>query len=72
MNLLAEHYLQGWGVSKNYSKAISYYTKSANKGDDYAQGQLGYHYYYGEGIEENRKLSYYWFKKSAEQGNTLF
>ena len=60
-------------LSKNepqyYQKAVYWFRKAAEQGDDSAQGMLGWCYYYGRGIEQNYTEAVYWFRKEAEQGD---
>ena len=56
--------------SKDVSKAIDLYTKSAEGGNPFAQGTLGYLYQYGDGVvtpDYQRALE--WNSKAAESGD---
>lgn len=55
--------------AKEYNKAISWLTKSANKGYRDAQFLLGLMYSNGEGCEKNNSTAVYWYQKSAEQNH---
>ncbi len=61
---LARFYENGEGVSQNYSEAVGWYTKAADKGNAEAQLELGERYY------KVRKYSTAaeWYRKAAEQG----
>ena len=55
--------------AKEYNKAISWLTKSANKGNRDAQFLLGLMYSNGEGCGKNNSTAVYWYQKSAEQNH---
>lgn len=68
--LLAECYRNGRGVKQDYSEALSWYEKAANKNIVEAQYQLGYFYEYGLcGVKEDKNKSFSWYSKAAEQGH---
>lgn len=48
--------------------AKSKWRKKAEKGDSFAQCNLGMDYYFGEHEEQSYEMAVYWFTKSAEQG----
>ena len=53
---IGEHYLNGWGTEKNYTKAFEYFQKSIsynNTENAKSWNSLGYLYYYGLGVEKN-------------------
>ena len=54
----------------NYSEAIKWFKKDAEKGYADAQNRLGVRYYKGEGVEINREDAFKYFMKAAEQGHT--
>ena len=54
---------------ENYKEAIKWYMKSAEKGNDAAQSDLGVMYFSGQGVPQNYSESAKWFRKAAEQGN---
>jgi TPR repeat protein len=44
----------------------------ANKGDEFAQRELGNYYYYGVGgVQQNRGEAAEWYRKAANQGDTF-
>ena len=55
------------GVTKDYKKAVEWYTKSAEQG--YARGQysLGYMYHNGKGVTKDKAKAVECFTKAAEQ-----
>jgi TPR repeat protein len=62
-------YANGNGVSKDYSEAIKWYRKAAERGYPDAQGKLGWSYYISRnGVPRNEAEAVKWFCKAAEQG----
>ena len=61
---LARFYENGEGVSQNYSEAVGWYTKAADKGNAEAQLELGERYYKVRKYSEAAK----WYLKAAVQG----
>ncbi|MCL2760801.1 MAG: tetratricopeptide repeat protein [Desulfuromonadales bacterium] len=67
---LGARYLQGrWGVTRNYTEAVKWYRKAAEKGFAEAQNSLGQMYASGQGVDKNYDEAAKWFRKAAEQGN---
>ena len=62
-------YFNGEGVAQNWKEAVRWYRKAAERGNAYAQFNLGLSYYYGEGISKNLDEALKWFRKAAEQGH---
>lgn len=60
---LARFYENGEGVSQNYSEAVGWYTKAADKGNAEAQLELGERYYKVRKYSEAAK----WYLKAAVQ-----
>lgn len=58
-------------LSKNepqyYQKAVYWFRKAAEQGDDSAQYMLGRCYYYGRGIEQNYTEAVNWYQKAADK-----
>ena len=63
-------YAYGKGVDQDYTKAVEWYTKSAEQGDSDAQWLLGDMYEYGRGIEQDYDAAIGWYTESAKQGNS--
>ncbi|MDE7347337.1 MAG: SEL1-like repeat protein [Muribaculaceae bacterium] len=62
-------YNLGYGVPKNMDKAMEWYTKAAEAGDEVAMDNLGIIYYYGnDGVQKNYDKAFYWFSKAAKTG----
>lgn len=75
MTGLANLYINGQGVNRDYQKALQLYSaatvgllKLAENGDASAQHRLGTNLADGVGIQQNHKEGFKWIKKSAEQG----
>ena len=62
---LGKEYLKGKIVPKDTTKAIDYFTQSAEAGNQYAQYALGKLYL----DTHNQEQAHYWFTQSAAQGN---
>ena len=61
---IGEHYLNGWGTEKNYTKAYEYFKKSIsynNTDNAKSWNSLGYLYYYGLGVEKDIKKAFDYF-----------
>lgn len=61
---------RGWSLRQLNRKkeALDDYMKAAQKGDAWAQNQVGIHYWHGILVDQNRDEARKWFKRSAEQG----
>ena len=64
---IAFMYVNGEGVSQDYSEAVKWFRKAAEKGDGMGQSALGYAYYGGYGTDKNYAEALNWFRKAAEQ-----
>jgi len=62
-------YINGEGVSQDYTQAAAWYRKAAEQGDADAQFKLGRLYYHGHGVPQDDTQSAFWYRKAAEQGN---
>ncbi|MBO7321300.1 MAG: sel1 repeat family protein, partial [Bacteroidales bacterium] len=63
-------YYYGEGVEKNYTEAVKWYRKAADKGHLDAQYNLGNRYYNGEGVEKNYTEAVKWYRKAADKGHS--
>lgn len=54
---------------KQYTEAIEWFQKAADKGNQLAMFSLGAMYFDGEGVSRNYSLAKKWIKKSMEKGN---
>jgi len=66
---LGTMYFNGFGVDKDYSKAVEWYRKSAEQGDVNGQINLGTMYFNGFGVDKDYSKAVEWYRKSAEQGD---
>ncbi len=55
---------------EDYTAAISFFKKSAEQGNAYAQYSIGQMYRQGLGVTQDSKQAVSWFQKAAEQGFT--
>ena len=65
---VGEHYLNGWGTEKNYTKAFEYFNKSISYNTSESArswNSLGYLYYYGLGVNKDVKKAFEYFKTGA-------
>ena len=71
-NNLGDCYYYGRGVNKNYTLAVYWYERAADKGawDKEAQNNLGDCYYYGKGVEKNYKMAVDWYEKAAKNNHS--
>ncbi|PKC09004.1 HCP-like protein [Rhizophagus irregularis] len=79
MVMLGYCYINGIGTEINKKKVLEFYEKAANKGNIYAQNQLGLLYKSGIGIEKDLNKAIFWIKRSAKESidgkdilNTLY
>lgn len=59
------YYLECLHVERDYDKAIKYFTRSADKGDNYSMYMLGEIYKHGLGIAVNKEIAKTWYKKAC-------
>jgi len=66
---LGEMYLQGKGVTQDYTTAMRWLKQAATQGDvAAAESDLGLIYYNGAGVKRDYAEAARWFQKAAEQG----
>ena len=63
--------LRGQGVKVNYSKAFSFYSKSAAQGDPNACYALGVIYVTGRGAKKSEKEALCWTEKAVDQDHAI-
>ncbi len=68
---LANLYLNGQGVPKDYHEALKWSLMAANKGDAEAQCCVGLIYDMALGVPQDYKEAMNWYSKSALQGNAV-
>ena len=65
---LGSCYYNGEGVDRDYTKAVEWYTKSAEQEYASAQYSLGRCYENGNGVEKDLEEAKKWYQKAADQG----
>ncbi len=71
-NLTAEemyNQARGFDNQKDYTEAVKWYRKAAEKGYAAAQTSLGWCYESGNGVQQDYAEAAKWYRKAAEQGN---
>ena len=68
---LARSFAEGKGVEQNWTKAVEWYTKAAEKGHSDAMNNLGCCFWKGEGVEQNWTKAAEWYTKAAEKGDSM-
>ena len=66
---LGNCFQSGIGVTRNFKRAVEWYTKASDQGSAYAQNILGDLYRFGFGITYNFKRAVELYTKASEQGN---
>ncbi|GBB83537.1 hypothetical protein RclHR1_10230007 [Rhizophagus clarus] len=67
---LANMYIYGKGIKKDFSKAFELSKKLAEKNNPNAINRLGYCYDFGIGIKINKKKAFELYQKAADLGNS--
>ena len=67
---LAKCYHKGWGIIKDDSETVKWYSKAANQGYPKAQCNLGNYYRNGWGVPKDESEALKWYKEAAEQGDS--
>ena len=67
-NMVGYCFGKGKGVEQNFTKAVEWYTKAAEKGLSAAMMKLGYCFYEGEGVEQNLAKALEWYTKAQDAG----
>lgn len=66
-----EKYYFGKDVSQDYKKAMQYFYKAAEFGDEYGEAYLGLFYEKGYSVERNFLAAFSWYYKAALKGNAF-
>ncbi|KAI9207351.1 Sel1 repeat family protein [Polychytrium aggregatum] len=61
-------YGNGWGVTKDETKAAEWYRKSAEQGNQHGQVRLGNCFRNGLGVAKDIDTAVLWYHRSADQG----
>ena len=65
---IGKMYYDGKGVSQNYTEAMNWFRKAAERGYAKSQNNVGAMYYEGSGVNQNYAEAVNWYRKAAEQG----
>ena len=68
MNILGYCFERGEGVAQNLTKAVEWFTKSAEKGYSAAMSNLGYCFERGNGVALNLATALEWYTKARDAG----
>lgn len=66
--ILAQAFLVGQTVPKNYPEAVRWYQESAENGDKDAQNELAFLYFVGQGVEQDSAKAFDLFSQAADSG----
>ena len=69
MYRLAKGYLKGEHIGRDSKQAVEWFTKSAERGNPYAQYMLGKLYLIGREVPHDEEKAVHWLTQSAKQGN---
>lgn len=70
MNNLGTMYVQGKGVSRNFSLGLAYYRRAAEQNDARAAYNIGLAYENGRGVTKDDVNAVAWYRKAADRGLT--
>jgi len=65
---LANMYLRGQGVARNYDKAFYWFSLAAYQRHAHAQLRLAALYSNGKGVKQDLQMAYFWFSMARNQG----
>ncbi len=69
--ILAQSFLLGQEVPKNFEEAVRWFSKAAEDGDSEAQNELAFMYYTGNGVDQDFSQAYDFFLDAARQGYVM-
>lgn len=58
-------------IKQNFTKALDWFNKAAEKGNTDAMYSLGQMYENGDGVNQDYTIAAAWYKKAAEKGNDM-
>lgn len=67
---LGNLYELGSGVEQDYTLALKWYLKAADRDFSFAQYRLGMMYKHGNGVEQDYHQAVKWYRKATEQGDS--
>ena len=56
-------------MTQDYSEAVKWFRKAADRSDALSQRDLGIAYYNGHGVPQDFAEAVKWYRRAAEQGN---
>lgn len=69
--IIAQSFLLGENVPKNYEEAEHWFNLAAESGDSEAQNELAFMYFTGNGVDKDYSRAFNLFKDAALQNHTL-
>ena len=69
LNNLGWMYQRGLGVKQDYTRAMFWHLRAAEKGDSTAQNNIGWMYRNGLGVKQDFTTAIFWYRKAANQKN---
>ncbi|TVQ81961.1 MAG: sel1 repeat family protein [Micavibrio sp.] len=63
-------YHQGRGLPQDYTKAVKWYRKAAERGNASAQNNLGVMYREGQGVAQDYAEAFFWFSLAAASASS--
>ncbi len=68
-NYLGIIYYLGFGVQRDYKKAVEWYERAAKAGHSDAQRNYADMIHFGRGVKKSNKEAYKWYFAASQQGN---
>ena len=62
-------YESGWGVTKDYAQAFSWYERAARQGHAKSQFNLGLLFRNGLGVAPSEAKAFFWIQNAADLGD---
>ena len=69
MNDMGDHYMNGWGVERDYSRATGWYRKAAANGNPFGMINLAFTYENGLGVNRDANQAMAWYRKATDAQN---
>jgi len=61
--------VRGFGIARDYIKAVEWYRRAADQGNALGQHGLGLCYKNGQGVRRDMLQAYGWFQLASDQGD---
>ncbi len=68
-NMVGRCYENGWGVPVDMAQAAVWYRRAAERGDAWAQYNLGHLLLDGNGVARDHDAAFAWYSRAAAQGH---